>query len=156
MSKWNKKENMAWLRARGLKTGGDANTVRQRVKDCVDSNDIPELIMIKMCGKETLLTMIRAMKSLICCCMTVSDKEGDVEYLELVIRYFLIMYDEFKGSISDSTVGWVKAYNFLSLLNLPDIVKRYGSMRVLWEGGEDGEGYLKGVKSELRGGLVRQ
>ena len=69
----------------------------------------------------------------------------------------MCVYDEFHTSMNKGSVpGWVTSYNFLSLLNLPTVLKDYGSMRVLWEGGEDGEGYLRSVKPLLRGGLVRQ
>jgi hypothetical protein len=42
----------------------------------------------------------------------------------------------------------------LCLLNLPDMLRKYGSIRNLWEGGKDGESYLKTVKSHLKAGLV--
>lgn len=50
--------------------------------------------------------------------------------------------------------SWISRYNFLSLLNLPDLVRRYGSLRNIWEGGMDGEGILKIVKKELQCGLI--
>jgi hypothetical protein len=41
----------------------------------------------------------------------------------------------------------------MSLLNLPNQMKHYGSLRLLWEGGTQGEGYLRSVKGELKKGL---
>ena len=89
--------------------------------------------------------------------MTTNGTEAIIEEMELFVRYFLVCYNEFNTSINPvKNKGWVTSYNFLSLLNLPSALRTYGNMRVLWEGGDDGEGYLWNVKPLLRGGLVRQ
>ena len=157
-SKWNMKQNQAWLRARGLKTKGKkAKELQEIVKGYYDSNDIPEIIINKVCDTNAVLKMIHAMNRMITCCMRANNDDKQVEYLHAIIRYFLILYDDFNSSLTTSkNPGWVTAYNFLSLLNIPDTVYRYGSMRVLWEGGDDGEGFLRSVKNELKCGLLRQ
>ena len=42
---------------------------------------------------------------------------------------------------------WISRYNFMSLLNLPDIVKEFGSPRIYFEGKFLGERYLQDVKT---------
>lgn len=44
---------------------------------------------------------------------------------------------------------------FFSLLTIPNLLREYGSMRNIWEGADEGEGYLRGGKAELKVGLVR-
>jgi hypothetical protein len=44
----------------------------------------------------------------------------------------------------------------LCLLNLPDIMRKYGSLRNIWEGGNDGESYIKNVKRQLSSGMVNE
>jgi hypothetical protein len=39
------------------------------------------------------------------------------------------------------------------LLNIPNQVRRFGPLRLIWEGGTIGEGYLRKVKAELNTGL---
>ena len=41
---------------------------------------------------------------------------------------------------------WLKKYNFLSLLNIPDAMYQYGPLINLWEGSNQGEGYLRYAK----------
>ena len=45
--------------------------------------------------------------------------------------------------------AWISAYNFLSLLNLPAVVRKYGPIRNLWEGSWVGEGILRFIKPTM-------
>ena len=70
---------------------------------------------------------------------------------------FLIRYDQIDNLINDgATPAWIQQYNMLCLLNLPETMRKYGSIRNLWEGGKDGESYLKSVKAHLKAGLVNE
>ena len=44
---------------------------------------------------------------------------------------------------------WLSSYNLLNLLNLPRMMKLYGHIRNLWEGGVLGEEILKHVKPNI-------
>ena len=46
---------------------------------------------------------------------------------------------------------WCAKSNFICLLNLPDTMRRYGPLRLLWEGGDCGEGVLCTVKPLVSG-----
>jgi hypothetical protein len=48
---------------------------------------------------------------------------------------------------------WASSYNFISLLNLPVLMRKYGSLRMLWEGGGKGEGALRLLKRLIVNGL---
>jgi hypothetical protein len=85
-------------------------------------------------------------------CLKTTPKE--VEHLESIIRMFLIHYDIIDRYLNDGNASWVTQYNMLCLLNLPDTMRRYGSIRNIWEGGHDGESYIKHVKRQLCAGLV--
>jgi hypothetical protein len=54
-----------------------------------------------------------------------------------------------KGKIKKAS--WLSHYNFVNLLNLPDTLRRYGSLRLLWEGDGKGEGALRLLKPLIRG-----
>ena len=44
---------------------------------------------------------------------------------------------------------WLSHYNFMSLLNLPEAMKMYGPLTNLWEGANQGEGYLRYAKPKI-------
>jgi hypothetical protein len=156
-SQWTKKENIAWLQARGIISKGSARIVRERVKQFHVSGNIPVVKESTTCTTEEVLKMVHTMRQMISKSMARNINGTQVHELEALIRYFLIKYDKFECSISDArNPGWISSYNFLSLLNVPELVEKFGGLRHLWEGGEDGEGFLKGVKNELKCGLVRQ
>ena len=70
---------------------------------------------------------------------------------------FLINYDKMDKIINEGPVpSWIKKFNMLCLLNIPDILRKYGSIRNIWEGGKDGESYVQTVKGHLKAGLVNE
>lgn len=50
---------------------------------------------------------------------------------------------------------WISSYNFLSLLNLSEEVRDFGSIRDLWEGSFRGEKFVKEVKPLMQSGLQK-
>jgi hypothetical protein len=81
----------------------------------------------------------------------------DITRVESLIRLFLIRYDRIDVLLDDGAIpAWIQQFNMLCLLNLPNTMRKYGSIRNLWEGGKDGESYLKTVKRQLKAGLVNE
>jgi len=44
-------------------------------------------------------------------------------------------------------------YNFICLLNIPNVIRNYGPIRNIWEGATQGEGFIRVIKPELSAGL---
>ena len=67
---------------------------------------------------------------------------------EIYIKIYLNYMAEWKSYIQPSNKKpiWLSTYSMLNLLNLPDIMKRFGPLRNFWEGTTMGEGILKIVK----------
>ena len=42
-----------------------------------------------------------------------------------------------------------KKLNFLTMLNIPDEIKRFNHLQFMWELGEMGEGYIPIIKKEI-------
>ena len=42
----------------------------------------------------------------------------------------------------------------MCLLNIPNVMRRYGNIRNIWEGGLEGEGFLRKYKKEMKNGLM--
>lgn len=156
-NKWTKKENEGWLEARGLSKAGKAGDLRNRVAKFFSDNNVPPIIVKNDCTKDNILEMIRAMSLMIHLLMSYDKEKYQIGNFEATIRYFLITYDVVDKGLSDKEVpSWISQYNFLCLLNLPETIQNYGHMRNLWEGGTNGEGYLKRVKNVLKPGLINQ
>lgn len=159
---WTKKENMRWLMLRNLDQTGDAKSVRDRVAHYLNSQPIPQVCTtgISYTWEDVLLlvnSLLRMMELLMQ--QTISNMPKYKQCLEAVIRCFLSNYAKLDSSIHTTTTtvpSWISHYNFMSLLNLPEQVSKFGPVRNYWEGGMVGEGYLRSVKREIKSGLNNQ
>jgi hypothetical protein len=113
--------------------------------------------------------MINSMVALVAHVM-VEGGIGDEQVwaVERHAKLFLSSYDKFdsfrrRNIASRPQIGrrkkknlasWISHMNFVSLLNLPGVMRRYGSLRILWEGDRKGEGGLPPVKAKVNQGLV--
>jgi hypothetical protein len=83
------------------------------------------------------------------------DPDVTCPLAELRIKHFLAEFDILNQSVLK--VGEkpkvVTASNYLTLLNLPDTIRHYGSLREYYEGMFCGEGFVRVVKPYLRYGL---
>jgi hypothetical protein len=103
------------------------------------------------------MDLINTTQIMISTMMSYETTQQDIKKLEAIIRLYLIHYDTLDRGLRENLVpSWIQQYNMVCLLNIPGIMLRYGSMRNLWEGGKDGESYLKQVKHNLKSGLVNQ
>ena len=48
---------------------------------------------------------------------------------------------------------WIRTPNFMSLLNLPDVMRKFGPLHHLWEGKYMGEGFIPFAKKHMTTGL---
>jgi len=151
---WNKITNERWLVARGLSKIGNAEQLRERVKTYMNNSELLPIVINNVADIDDVLTMIHDLRVMICSCMRENHTVDSVFFLQAAIRKFLISFDKI-DSMRNSKKGpsWISNYNLLSLLNIPSIIKNYGSYRWLWEGGEQGEGFLRSMKTELKWGL---
>ena len=155
-SAWYKKENEAWLGARGFPNKGTAAELRIQVSKLLARDPVREIITKHICSYRHILEMLHTLKTIISTCMKLKVEEHDIINLEAFTRKFLILYDRMDKSMKaakNGKPGWITQYNFMSLLNIPNVMRNYGSMRNLWEGGEEGEGILRSVKPEIKIGM---
>ena len=76
------------------------------------------------------------------------------------VKIFLTTVDRYdaskrrKGKTADEIESiWKRKYNYVSLLNLAEDIRRYGGLRQLWEGSFMGEGSLQLLKRHINQGL---
>jgi hypothetical protein len=133
-------ENFAAMGRLGIWFYTNLENISDAKKEVANVSEILDLV-------ESLCLLLKTVM-----CLKTSPKE--VEHLEAIIRMFLINYDVIDRYLNDGNASWVTQYNMLCLLNLPETMRRYGSIRNIWEGGHDGESYIKLVKRQLCSGLV--
>jgi hypothetical protein len=152
---WTKQQCERWLHVRGLCKTGKIAELKERITEYMDSGDIPIIQKIKEVNHSDIMNLVYATCKMIQKLMCNHTTVEDIDHLEALIRMFLIRYDAICKIVDEGTIpSWIKQYNMLCLLNLPDTLRKYGSIRNLWEGGNDGESYLKKVKNQLKAGLV--
>ena len=81
----------------------------------------------------------------------------DATDIDRHIKIFLSKFHEFElhrtrfgANDNRSPPEWLSKYNFITLLNLPSCMLRYGSLRSLFEGDGKGEGALPALKEVIK------
>lgn len=149
--KWTMKHNVGWLNARGLDTSGNAAALRDRVRGFLDLPDGPPPALAPTGGTvEEALELVFSLSSMISRLMYRTITSSLLSEVQRSIKVFLSRFARFEQKIgkrkSDDSPSWITKYNFLCLLNLPDVLQTFGPIRSLWEGGYQGQGYLRGTE----------
>jgi hypothetical protein len=73
--------------------------------------------------------------------------------IERHIKLFLSAFDTFDKQLrkSRSTPTWITSHNFICLMNLPMVLREFGPLCNLWEGGGQGEKVLRLLKPNWNG-----
>ena len=149
MNKWTKLHNQGWLGVRGLDTTGNADQVRARVLEYVHQPEGPPTIKGPRGGEvSNVNAVVGAMKAMVSRLMCRSVTEANVQDVERHIKIFLNSFEVFDKAMrcGEDTPTWISSYNFICLTNLPSILREFGPLRNMWEGGGQGEKILRLVK----------
>ncbi|KAL7562843.1 hypothetical protein ACA910_002461 [Epithemia clementina (nom. ined.)] len=154
---FNKEENMSWLAARGLDKKRSAQELKERVQMYLQQTNIP-LPRQSSGSVKGVVDVWKSLHSLLQIVMRTGEDAINTEEIDFWVKRFLSCYakvDQGLQSSEDSheKPSWVTLYNFMPLLNLPDVVRQFGPLCNLWEGGTQGEGFLWYVKREMSMGL---
>ena len=156
-STWTKQQCVSWLDARSISNIGSASDLRRKIGEYIINNKIPPITLKNNLSVIDIMKLIESTTLMISNIMSLSTKFEDIGKIEAMILIFLYYYDKTEIISKESKIpSWIKQYNMLCLLNIPMIMKNYGYVRNIWEGGKDGEAYLKQVKHNLKAGLVNK
>ena len=157
LSSWKKGHLVYWLRARGQKTCGTVPVLRARIRKLRAANpSLPEQTTVA--GEyipEQVERMLVALEKMLQSVMVEEVVPGKtIPEMELHIKLFLTEFDllDQQVKIVGAKPKIISSYNFMCLLNLPELTKRFGPLRNLWEGGHKGEGFIRSLKKYLRFG----
>lgn len=158
ISNYKAKDTRQWLSARGLPQEGKAKDLLNIIKNYYATNTVPDILVQETSIQSNdIFELLHSMALMNHVIMSPTSTKSDIHALPAIIRQFLIKYDKFDVKVNEhKDPSWIRQYNFMSLLDIPSTISIYGSMRNLWEGGIDGEGYLRYVKPELTSGLVNK
>lgn len=115
----------------------------------------------RSCGVRDIQHLVQSMHAMIALIMETETNENSSSRLERHIKIFLTIFARVDASMNTakfdgSEPQWVSSYNFLSLLNLPNMIEKLGPLRNIWEGGFQGEGYIQQVKPLINMGLRKK
>lgn len=154
-SRWLKKHNIGWLQLRGLNVEGSAVDLKARVVEAMNKDGGPPPIRPHTgCPADVCMRLVISLCTMIGRLMAHSMDNSDINIVERCVKVFLSRFHESdKSTNSNTTPSWISSYNFVCLLNLPNILREYGPLRHMYEGGYQGEGYLRHAKPKLQHGL---
>jgi hypothetical protein len=149
------KQNKYWLEIRGFPFAGNAKVLKERVQKYLSMETPPPILPITSVDKHQIFEMVTSLQQMISFLMSPDTNYNDISKIEIMIRKFLIHYDKVDTAMGKKDQpSWCTQYNFLCLLNLPSVMRKFGNIRNIWEGGVEGEVFLRKYKKELRTGLM--
>jgi len=154
---WKKKHYLRWLYDRGVTYRGTIAQMKVKILSLLGSPNGPPPVIDRtnQHKPEQLERVLLALDSMITALM-VDEVEAGVtsKDAELKIKIFLSEFDILNQSnlAEDKKPKVISASNYLTLLNLPETLERFGPLRNLWEGNMHGEGYVRCVKPHFRFG----
>ena len=155
LKEWTKGQLKGWLEARDLPATGKMSELLEIIQEYKDVGINPSIVYNTTIWQKDILQMFNVLNKMISFMMSMETTREDIDTLEGIIRTFLIIYDKIDvGMDNKDEPSFMRQYNFLCLLNVPDNMRKFGSMRNIWEGGIVGEGYLRGMKRELKQGMI--
>ena len=158
--KWTKKNLAYWLRVRGLSTKGDKPALKYRAGTYLIGGSglkIPPVLPVPEISEEVIGSLVAATSNFIGCCMSPQVTGSTIKKLNYAVRIFLSAYDNLDSKLrrKKEECSVVSKYNFLCMMNLPAMMESLGPLPFLWEGKNQGEGYLRKVKGTYYGGMMK-
>jgi hypothetical protein len=151
--KWTVKQYQAWLKARKLESKGKRVDLEKRVLSYYNSDEpLPPIVPMEYCTAFEMLDMLRSFVVLVSTIFQDKVEADTREQLEIRIRIFLTKFAAFDEPMrrTDIEPTWIRSYNFMCLLNLPETIAEFGPPRLWFEGKWLGEKYVSKVKDERK------
>lgn len=155
-SKWPAQHNRIWLKRRGLDTKGKAEDLRVRVANYMSSDEVPPLLNEPDRPIVLVERVVLTLHEFVACVMAPTVTEELACRTDYAVRAFLTAYDNLDACLTTGQNFILNKPNFGCLIDLPDMMRKYGPLRELWEGGPRGEGFLKFAKPHMKQGFRHQ
>ena len=147
-----------WLTVHGMRYTGTVSQLREIIISKKENHKAPPKLIPKITSPVKVMDdFVGSLLSTVSSVMVREVNDSTVREVDREIKIFLTNLhnacNHFKNK--DPTrkgaqdYYWHKKYNFLSLLNVPETIERYGPLLNLWEGSNQGEGYLRYAKPKV-------
>ena len=149
---WKASDVRKWLALRGISRKGLIHELKQIINQYLSNPDtIPPIQNRYTCPVSVIKDTLIHMHCFIQRAMQSSYTNLNINETENYIKLFLTSLNEWdtKSKEKNSKPIWILSYSLLNLLNLPDMMRMFGPIRNLWEGGSMGEGILKLIKHNI-------
>lgn len=154
---WKKNVCAEWLKVRGLTVKKEelAKELRRRIVILKNRKEGPPKVQPAKGGDiGEVLQMIQALHAMIALLMSRPPNklqpDNVADEASRRIKIFLTLFARcdrrFHTGADKDLFTWVSCPNFTTLLNVPRMIKLYGSLRDLWEGDFKGEGSIREIK----------
>ncbi len=152
---WSAKELRDWLSIRGYSSKGKKMELMEKVTHLLSLDVVPPILPPKGGSVDDVVTLTHALGVTMATVMQRRVTTDVIARAQHYIKKFLSCYHDVDKHLLNEgdKPGWLTSYNFMCLLNIPNIMRQYGPISNLWEGGYDGEKYSQELKHRLRGGL---
>jgi hypothetical protein len=153
--KWLKIHNQHWLQCRGISTEGNAKDLSQRVANKMKETPPPKLKEEPERPSVLVENVVVSLHNLLQCVFATSVTEEIIVQTEFSVRVYLTAIQELDDNVTEAVDKRFifTHYNYASLIDVPDMMRRYGPLRQLWEGGPKGEGYFRIAKPLMKSGF---
>ena len=145
-----------WMRDRGIKGASKLNVseLKEKLGELMNRAGGPPPVLGPKGGPiHHMEDLIVSFHSVMSNLMTDFVDQCVVRTVDMEIKIFLSVLDQIDSSLRE--VGddpiWITSSNCINLLNLPDILEKFGPMRYLWEGSMQGEGIIKHLRPFVHG-----
>ena len=158
LARWTVTEKKKWLSMRGVKVpkGALKPAVDKQFEETSNLPDGPPPLILEKGYEGKISKLMTSYSGIMASVMTDKVVEGEnSKECEYHVKQFLTRMHEFDEKIEkcngtkrgpNYSPWFVSTYSYTNLLGFPDAIKKWGSMRELWEGGNIGEGLLKSIK----------
>lgn len=168
-TQWIKKDNVAWLKSHGLLQSGNLEEVKARVQYYMEKmQKEPDIFSSSVSADDygLFITLFVGVVGRIMCDTYTDEHIADTENY---IHNFLTKFKEidkclgnYIGEDEDAGIGsskkpqgptWLRSYNGVSLLNIPQAMRDFGPLVDLFEGKVQGEGIVTYIRPFISQGL---
>jgi hypothetical protein len=153
---WTIKEICEWLQVRRLLTIGNKRELMNKLHNIMSSEHVPRPLPPKGGHINEVMDLTQALSVVVAYIMQQTINDVTIRKVRYHIKLFLSYYHAVGKNLvkEGKNPGWLTSYNFLCLLNTPQMMDSYRPVCNLWEGGYNGEKYSQELKYRLKGAVA--
>ena len=138
--------------------------IRSVIAKIIDNTALPPLLSQSCCKTKDVLELVQSLQGMLSSIMSETFTEEYIEIVDQRIKLFLSLFHRVSASVEATGTSrstkrqraqpqWLTSYNFVCLLNIPQMIRMFGPVRNVWDGGLCAERFIQTPKALLAHGL---